>query len=206
MSTSPPLNTNEYVNEQNRPTLNDLKKKLDNFKINKEKSIQRIKDIQSHIYDIEDDRYNDDQAITNIIERKNRALFMDGDEPKKISDLKENFKEQFVQASAKYETIRSDIVKKTIAADPTYIFNENGSIADLLNTFPEPRYCYCNTPDIGEMVACEGEYCLKEWFHKTCLVKKRIKISSEFYCPECVALSEKHDKIFKLAEELLKKK
>lgn len=32
----------------------------------------------------------------------------------------------------------------------------------------EPRYCYCNGVSYGEMVACDGEGCVKEWFHLDC--------------------------------------
>lgn len=32
----------------------------------------------------------------------------------------------------------------------------------------EPRYCYCNGVSYGEMVACDGEGCIKEWFHLDC--------------------------------------
>jgi len=33
----------------------------------------------------------------------------------------------------------------------------------------EQRYCYCNGPSFGEMVACNDEECDREWFHLPCL-------------------------------------
>lgn len=33
----------------------------------------------------------------------------------------------------------------------------------------EPRYCYCNRASLGEMVACDGEDCKREWFHVGCV-------------------------------------
>ena len=33
----------------------------------------------------------------------------------------------------------------------------------------EPRYCYCNGVSYGEMVGCDGESCLREWFHLECV-------------------------------------
>lgn len=33
----------------------------------------------------------------------------------------------------------------------------------------EPRYCRCNGVSYGEMVACDGEGCAREWFHLECV-------------------------------------
>lgn len=33
----------------------------------------------------------------------------------------------------------------------------------------EPRYCYCNQVSFGEMVACDNDYCPREWFHLSCV-------------------------------------
>ena len=47
-------------------------------------------------------------------------------------------------------------------------------------------FCYCNGPEIGEMIACDNNDCTIEWFHLKCL-----KISSnsipkgKWYCPDC---------------------
>jgi hypothetical protein len=37
----------------------------------------------------------------------------------------------------------------------------------------EPRYCYCNRVSFGEMVACDNEKCVKEWFHLDCAGLKK---------------------------------
>ena len=33
----------------------------------------------------------------------------------------------------------------------------------------EPRYCYCNGVSYGQMVACDGDDCQREWFHLECV-------------------------------------
>ncbi|PUU84258.1 hypothetical protein B9Z19DRAFT_961025 [Tuber borchii] len=33
----------------------------------------------------------------------------------------------------------------------------------------EPVYCYCQQISYGEMVACDGENCPREWFHLLCV-------------------------------------
>jgi hypothetical protein len=33
----------------------------------------------------------------------------------------------------------------------------------------EDLYCYCNQVSYGEMVACDGDGCEREWFHLECV-------------------------------------
>ncbi|KAK4458117.1 putative undecaprenyl diphosphate synthase-domain-containing protein [Cladorrhinum samala] len=50
----------------------------------------------------------------------------------------------------------------------------------------EPRYCKCNGVSYGEMVACDGEGCAREWFHLECVgLKVAPKGNAKWYCDEC---------------------
>jgi len=45
---------------------------------------------------------------------------------------------------------------------------------DVASSKPEdeeedPLYCYCNGVSYGEMIACDGQDCAKEWFHLECV-------------------------------------
>ncbi len=45
----------------------------------------------------------------------------------------------------------------------------------------EDVYCYCNQVSYGEMVACDGEGCPREWFHLECVgLKVAPKGNGEF--------------------------
>ncbi|KAG1504744.1 hypothetical protein G6F46_001511 [Rhizopus delemar] len=48
----------------------------------------------------------------------------------------------------------------------------------------EPIYCYCNQVSFGDMIACDGENCEKEWFHYACvgLVEPPV---GKWYCDYC---------------------
>jgi inhibitor of growth protein 4 len=48
----------------------------------------------------------------------------------------------------------------------------------------EPVYCNCRRVAFGEMIACDNEECLIEWFHFPCvnLTKLPRKL---WYCPDC---------------------
>ncbi|KAG8627637.1 hypothetical protein KVT40_005120 [Elsinoe batatas] len=49
------------------------------------------------------------------------------------------------------------------------------------------RYCYCNGPDEGEMIACDGG-CEKEWFHFKCTGLEEMPGKDEkWYCDDCKA-------------------
>lgn len=51
----------------------------------------------------------------------------------------------------------------------------------------EPTYCYCNRVSYGEMVACDGDMCPKEWFHFKC-VGLHEKPKGKWYCRDCALL------------------
>ncbi|KAK4133109.1 hypothetical protein BT67DRAFT_383226 [Trichocladium antarcticum] len=50
----------------------------------------------------------------------------------------------------------------------------------------EPLYCYCNQISYGEMVACDGDGCPREWFHLGCVgLKVAPKGNAKWYCEDC---------------------
>ena len=61
---------------------------------------------------------------------------------------------------------------------------------DLDASFPtadpnEPLYCTCRRVSFGQMVGCDNEDCLIEWFHFGCV--GLTEEPSKWYCPDCVA-------------------
>ncbi|EAA26816.2 hypothetical protein GE21DRAFT_2803 [Neurospora crassa] len=50
----------------------------------------------------------------------------------------------------------------------------------------EQRYCFCNGISYGEMVACDGDGCPREWFHLECVgLKVAPKGNAKWYCEDC---------------------
>ena len=59
------------------------------------------------------------------------------------------------------------------------------SLADEPPTDPnEPTFCICNQVSWGEMVACDGANCKREWFHYPC-VGLTEPPKGPWHCPEC---------------------
>ncbi|PSS36808.1 hypothetical protein PHLCEN_2v1352 [Hermanssonia centrifuga] len=50
----------------------------------------------------------------------------------------------------------------------------------------DTAYCYCQKSSYGEMIACDGKDCEREWFHLGC-VGLAIIPSGAWYCDECRA-------------------
>lgn len=48
----------------------------------------------------------------------------------------------------------------------------------------EPLYCYCNQVSYGEMVGCDGEHCVREWFHLPCTGLSTLP-RGKWYCDDC---------------------
>ena len=49
----------------------------------------------------------------------------------------------------------------------------------------EPKYCYCQKGEHGEMVGCDNKDCSYQWFHLDCLKLKKPPKGKYCYCPEC---------------------
>ncbi|XP_078534123.1 inhibitor of growth protein 2 isoform X1 [Lissotriton helveticus] len=54
----------------------------------------------------------------------------------------------------------------------------------------EPTYCLCKQVSYGEMIGCDNEQCLIEWFHFSC-VGLTYKPKGKWYCPKCRGDNEK---------------
>ena len=47
-------------------------------------------------------------------------------------------------------------------------------------------YCYCNGPEVGDMIGCDNENCTIEWFHCKCLkISLDAVPKGKWYCPSC---------------------
>lgn len=55
------------------------------------------------------------------------------------------------------------------------------------------RYCYCDGGSSGQMVACDGAHCAREWFHLDCLGLDSPPKSETWYCDRCSAGPEDGD-------------
>jgi len=47
------------------------------------------------------------------------------------------------------------------------------------------HYCYCNGPDVGDMVGCDNPECQFQWFHLSCLGLEKLPTTKYWYCPDC---------------------
>ena len=54
-----------------------------------------------------------------------------------------------------------------------------------------PRYCICNEPEKGRMVACDNKECPKQWFHFECVgLKESPPEDKKWFCEDCKKQSE----------------
>ncbi|KAI9302826.1 hypothetical protein BJ944DRAFT_269334 [Cunninghamella echinulata] len=60
----------------------------------------------------------------------------------------------------------------------------NGTLVENDIDPNEPRYCYCNQVSFGDMVACDGNNCEKEWFHYSC-VGLTEPPAGQWFCNNC---------------------
>lgn len=54
----------------------------------------------------------------------------------------------------------------------------------------EPTYCLCEQVSYGEMIGCDNDECLIEWFHFSCVALDH-KPKGKWFCPKCRGENEK---------------
>jgi hypothetical protein len=77
-------------------------------------------------------------------------------------------------------------LKLTVSMPVRFAVPPPGLVADP----EEPRYCYCDRVSFGEMIACDGKGCDREWFHLDCVGLKKAPSnkSTKWYCLNCSSL------------------
>eukprot|EP00164_Ancoracysta_twista_P005265 GFYU01007206.1.p1 GENE.GFYU01007206.1~~GFYU01007206.1.p1 ORF type:complete len:252 (+),score=68.73 GFYU01007206.1:185-940(+) len=59
----------------------------------------------------------------------------------------------------------------------------------------EPVYCVCRGVSFGEMIACDDDECLHEWFHPMCVGLSPTNLpTGTWYCEECTRRRAKNNK------------
>ncbi|KAI9251823.1 hypothetical protein BDA99DRAFT_521269 [Phascolomyces articulosus] len=98
---------------------------------------------------------------------------------------------------------RSSLGPSSIRKRPNPSTSHHGSLAELEIDPNEPRYCICNQVSFGDMVACDGENCEKEWFHYACvgLVEPP---AGKWYCDDCANVDDGYRKRLKrLSDDII---
>lgn len=55
----------------------------------------------------------------------------------------------------------------------------------------DPKYCYCQEGEHGQMVGCDNSDCHFQWFHLDCLNLTKPPKGKIWYCPDCRKLVKK---------------
>ncbi|RKP32192.1 hypothetical protein METBISCDRAFT_12494 [Metschnikowia bicuspidata] len=135
------------------------------------------------------------------------------------SQRSESRREAIAAKRANKDTDDDDMGKKRRAKEPTPLEGAGGAKAAVAapaekkranvkpkkdkddesgspntNSGMEQTYCYCDQVSFGEMVGCDGETCLREWFHLPCIGFKNPP-KGKWYCDECLFKMKKAKKL-----------
>ncbi|KAI5370375.1 putative protein kinase domain, Zinc finger, PHD-type, protein kinase-like domain superfamily [Septoria linicola] len=97
-----------------------------------------------------------------------------------------------------YERAAKQQKKSEESADDSHVPFEEGKTVESVDQDDDvdmkddeaTTYCYCNGPDSGRMLACDGKQCKKEWFHFECLGIKESPESKKWFCDDCLMVEE----------------
>ncbi|KAI8643990.1 hypothetical protein BD408DRAFT_413887 [Parasitella parasitica] len=84
---------------------------------------------------------------------------------------------------------------------PNPAIEQNGALPEIDIDPNEPKYCYCNQVSFGDMVACDGDNCEKEWFHYPCVGLAEPPVG-KWYCDDCSAEEGYRKKLKRFTEEM----
>lgn len=70
------------------------------------------------------------------------------------------------------------------SATPLITMATDMNVLDMPVDPNEPTYCLCHQVSYGEMIGCDNNDCLIEWFHFGC-VGLTTKPKGKWYCPKC---------------------
>ncbi|KAG2193297.1 hypothetical protein INT47_008658 [Mucor saturninus] len=92
--------------------------------------------------------------------------------------------------------------KRTLhSSRPNPAMGQNGTLTEIEIDPNEPKYCYCNQVSFGDMVACDGENCEKEWFHYACVGLAEPPVG-KWYCDDCAAEEGYRKKLKRFTDEM----
>jgi inhibitor-of-growth protein 1 len=108
-----------------------------------------------------------------VVEKKHKEVIEKVKVEKPVnSPVKRVMKRQF-----KTTTKESKRSRRDANSPPPSIYEEK--------TDPdEPTYCLCEQISFGEMIGCDNDSCVLEWFHFQC-VNLTSKPKGKWYCPHC---------------------
>lgn len=72
------------------------------------------------------------------------------------------------------------------SATPLITMATDMNVLDMPVDPNEPTYCLCHQVSYGEMIGCDNNDCMIEWFHFGC-VGLTTKPKGKWYCPKCSA-------------------
>lgn len=49
----------------------------------------------------------------------------------------------------------------------------------------DERFCFCEKPSSGDMIACDNDSCPRQWFHFDCVGLKQAPKSKNWFCDDC---------------------
>ena len=88
--------------------------------------------------------------------------------------------QRFIQVGILPELLGKCLTKQPIASSIVTIDDKSDS--DESND----KWCYCRLGDVDDMIGCDNEHCLIQWFHYSCLGLTATQIpDGPWYCPDC---------------------
>jgi len=147
-------------------------------------AVQTYEMVDKHIRRLDSDltRFEEELKQQRHEERAQGAT--EEESRKRKHDKSEGLRKKRRQKKELVEEEAMSPSKSTTSATPLITMATDMNVLDMPVDPNEPTYCLCHQVSYGEMIGCDNNDCLIEWFHFGC-VGLTTKPKGKWYCPKC---------------------
>jgi len=147
-------------------------------------AVQTYEMVDKHIRRLDSDltRFEEELKQQRHEERAQGAT--EEESRKRKHDKSEGLRKKRRQKKELVEDEAMSPSKSTTSATPLITMATDMNVLDMPVDPNEPTYCLCHQVSYGEMIGCDNNDCLIEWFHFGC-VGLTTKPKGKWYCPKC---------------------
>jgi len=148
-------------------------------------AVQTYEMVDKHIRRLDSDLSRFEEELKQ--QRHQQQQGSEEDNRKRKLDKNESSKKR---KKGKRDHDSDELSSKTTSATPLITMATDMNVLDMPVDPNEPTYCLCHQVSYGEMIGCDNNDCLIEWFHFGC-VGLTTKPKGKWFCPRCLAERKK---------------
>jgi len=147
-------------------------------------AVQTYEMVDKHIRRLDSDLTRFEEELKQQRQQERVQGGAEEETRKRKQDKSEGIRKKRRQKKEQAEEAAASASHTTTSATPLITMATDMNVLDMPVDPNEPTYCLCHQVSYGEMIGCDNNDCLIEWFHFGC-VGLTTKPKGKWYCPKC---------------------